>query len=101
MKLVGGVFHMFSFSSFNILNVTNCYFTLNYGIMGGVYDINLYGGGQLFIERNTYFMNLGYDFKNHVGAGSVFKILMIGSFLPPIISKNNKYISNMGELRGK
>ena len=99
---MGGAIHLDSFTGNNCLNVTNNYFALNYAIMGGVLNINVYNGPTcVLLQGNTYFTNIGYDPKNHVGAGAVIKALMVGPYIGPIYSMNNKYLSNNGELRGK
>ena len=97
---MGGAIHLDSTSENNFLNITNCYFSLNYGIMGGAINLNLYGG-DIYLSDNIYMNNLGYDFANHIGSGSALKILSIGAFIGPIKSKNNKYINNVSEIKGK
>lgn len=97
---MGGAIHLIAIAGYNCLNVTHNYFTQNYGIMGGVYDLVLLSRANILLTNNLYILNLGYDFNNHIGTGSVVKVTMNGPFLPPIVSKNNTFTTNSGELRG-
>lgn len=69
--------------------------------MGGVININVFEGPTcIFLQGNTYLTNRGYDSKNHVGAGSVLKIVAVGPYVGPAFGSNNKYMNNVAEIRG-
>ena len=74
---------------------------MNFALMGATLNLNLYFGPTCFaIQGNVFISNRGYDFKNHIGSGSVFKILMIGPYIGPIFSMKNKYLDNLSEING-
>ena len=98
---MGGVTHIDSFSGANCFNFSNNYFTMNFAIMGAVFDFNLYAGPIcIVLQGNTYVTNKGYDSKSHIGSGSVLKMLAIGPFIGLVFSVGNKYINNLSEING-
>lgn len=98
---VGGVTHVDSFSGANCFNFSFNYFTMNFAIMGAVFDLNIYAGPIcIFLQGNTYVTNRGYDSKSHIGSGSVLKMLAIGPYIGVVSSFGNKYINNLSEING-
>jgi len=92
---------MDSLSGNNCLRIEGNSFTNNVAIQGGAVDFNIYAGPTcLYLSRNTYEKNQGYDANSHIGSGSVVKILMINCYIGPIYSQNNKYLNNFGEVKG-
>lgn len=74
---------------------------MNVALMGTTLNLNLYSGPMcFFMQGNTFISNRGYDFKNHIGSGSVFKILMVGPYIGPILSSKNKFLDNLSEING-
>lgn len=100
LKIVAGGIALITLAGYNYLNVSNNYFTQNYGTMGGVYFFSIFAPAKIILTNNIYVANFGYDAEKHIGAGSVVQLAMKGPYFPAILSKNNKYISNIGEVRG-
>ena len=99
---MGGAIHVDSLSDSNCFNISYSYFSMNVALMGAILNLNLYSGPTCFVmQGNLFISNRGYDFKNHIGSGSVFKILMVGPYIGPIFSMKNKYLDNLSEINGK
>lgn len=97
---MGGTLHFTSISGENTLILAKNVYEKNSAVMGGALSFTLSVSTRILVEENAFLGNRGFDGVNHVGCGSVMKLVMAGFFLERVIFVKNKYIANLGELRG-
>lgn len=97
---MGGTAHFTSISGENTVIISRNVYEKNSAVMGGALSFTLSVSTRILVKENAFLENLGFDRVNHVGCGSVMKLVMAGFFLERVNFVKNKYIANLGELRG-